>query len=131
MLEYQTTREAALLYRLNGDYNPLHTTPEPGRRMGFAGAIAHGLLQWNGACRAILARFGAADPANMTEFGARFAGLVMPGDKLVTRVWRMGRGGGGGGWEELRFVTHVDGGKVCLSNGRALVKVVGQAAARL
>jgi hypothetical protein len=41
--EHVTTAETAHLYRLNGDYNPLHATPEPGKAMGFGGAIMHGL----------------------------------------------------------------------------------------
>ncbi|RCI15368.1 hypothetical protein L249_6757 [Ophiocordyceps polyrhachis-furcata BCC 54312] len=125
VLEQQTTPEAALLYRLNGDYNPLHATPEPGLRMGFKGAITHGLFQWNCTCHSILKKLGGGDPANMREFQARFASTVMPGDKLVTRVWRMGKRDGD--WEEVRFVTQVEGGKVCLSNGRALMKAVGEA----
>ncbi|PHH80080.1 hypothetical protein CDD80_2922 [Ophiocordyceps camponoti-rufipedis] len=120
VLEQQTTPGAALLYRLNGDYNPLHATPEPGRKMGFKGAITHGLYQWNAVCHAILRELGGSDPTNMREFQARFASPVMPGDKLVTRVWRVGKAEGG--WEELRFYTEVEGGKVCLSNGRALIK---------
>lgn len=42
--ELPTTKESAHLYRLNGDYNPLHATPEPGQKMGFGGAIMHGLF---------------------------------------------------------------------------------------
>ncbi|PFH59251.1 hypothetical protein XA68_12622 [Ophiocordyceps unilateralis] len=129
LLEQQTTPEAGLLYRLNGDYNPLHATPEPGLKMGFKGAITHGLYQWNRVCHAILRKLGGGDPANMREFQARFAGPVMPGDKLVTSLWRTGEKDGE--WEEVRFHTQVEGGKLCLSNGRALVKVVGEARAKL
>ncbi|KJZ78425.1 hypothetical protein HIM_02463 [Hirsutella minnesotensis 3608] len=129
VIENQTSTEAALLYRLNGDYNPLHATPEPGKKMGFKGAITHGLYQWNSACHAILRRFAGSDPANIKEYQARFASPVMPGDKLVTRIWRTGTKDGD--WEEVRFVTEVEGGKVCLSNGRALVKIVEDAKAKL
>ncbi|KND95341.1 Tubulin-specific chaperone E [Tolypocladium ophioglossoides CBS 100239] len=120
VMEHQTTTEAALLYRLNGDYNPLHATPEPGQKMGFKGAITHGLYQWNNTCHAILRKFGGGDPANIKEYQARFASPVMPGDKLVTSVWRTGEKSGE--WEEVRFVTQVEAGKVCLSNGRALIR---------
>ncbi|KAL8692513.1 MAG: hypothetical protein Q9218_002488 [Villophora microphyllina] len=102
----QTNKESAHLYRLNGDYNPLHATPEPGQKMGFGGAIMHGF-----------------DPANLHEFEARFAAPVKPGDKLVTEAWRMGDIKDG--WEEVRFVTRVEGGKIVLSNGRALMKCSG------
>jgi len=123
--EYQTTELTALLYRLNGDYNPLHATPEPGRKMGFGGAIVHGLFSWNCACAGVLRELGGDEPANMSMFSARFASPVKPGDALVTEMWRMGDRDGEG-FEEVRFVTKVKGGKVCLSNGRARVKVVGR-----
>lgn len=121
----QLTNEQALLYRLNGDYNPLHATPEPGKKMGFGGAIMHGLFSWNSAAHVLLQELGASDPANMKEFQARFASPVKPGDKLVTEMWRVDEGKKDqDGFEEVRFITKVEGGKVCLSNGRALMKVV-------
>ncbi|KAK2059277.1 MaoC like domain-containing protein [Colletotrichum caudatum] len=120
--EQQTTKESALLYRLNGDYNPLHATPEPGKKMGFPGAIMHGLYSWNATAHGLLKAFGGSDPANIKEYQARFASPVMPGDKLVTDAWRTGNVKDG--WEEIRFQTKVEGGKVVLSNGRALIKVV-------
>lgn len=129
VLEHQTTAQSALLYRLNGDYNPLHATPEPGQKMGFGGAIMHGLYSWNATCHSILQKFGGSDPANIKEYQARFASPVKPGDKLVTEVWRTGEKQGE--WEDVRFVVKVEGGKVCLSNGRALMKVVGEAKSKL
>jgi acyl dehydratase len=123
--ELQTTPTSALLYRLNGDYNPLHATPEPGQQMGFGGAIMHGLFSWNTTCHGLLQVLGGSDPANIKEFQCRFASPVKPGDKLVTQMWRMGNPDKDG-FEEVRFVTSIAGGKVCLSNGRALIKVVGQ-----
>lgn len=115
---------------LNGDYNPLHATPEPGAKMGFGGAIMHGLYSWNTTCHALLKLLGGSDPANIKEFAARFASPVKPGDALVTQIWRMGNVDGEG-WEEIRFVTSVQGGKVCLSNGRARMKVVGDGKSKL
>ncbi len=138
VVSHQTTKESALLYRyvfmcgygkgianysrLNGDYNPLHATPEPGAKMGFGGAIMHGLSSFNFACHGLLKEIGGSDPKNIKEFQARFASPVKPGDKLVTEIWRTGEMKDG--WEEIRFVTSVEGGKVCLSNGRALMKPV-------
>lgn len=127
--EDQTTQETALLYRLNGDYNPLHAHPEPGKKMGFGGAIIHGLYSFNSAAHALLLKLGASDPKNISEFQARFASPVKPGDKLITQAWRTGEFKGE--WEEIRFVTSIEGGKVCLSNGRALMKVVGEAKTKL
>lgn len=120
----QTTKETALLYRLNGDYNPLHATPEPGQKMGFGGTIIHGLYSWNTAAHGLLKELGGSDPTNLKEFQARFSSPVRPGDKLTTQMWRTGNLEDG--FEEVRFVTKNDQGKVVLSNGRALVKIVGK-----
>lgn len=128
--EVQTTKETALLYRLNGDYNPLHATPEPGKQMGFGGEIIHGLYSWNSTAHGILKAVGGSDPANIKEYQARFASPVKPGDKLVTKIWRTGTVDKDG-FEEVRFTTEVAGGKVCLSNGRALLKVVGPVKSKL
>ncbi|RDH24586.1 trimethyllysine dioxygenase TmlH [Aspergillus niger ATCC 13496] len=99
----QTTPETAHLYRLNGDYNPLHATPEPGEKMGFGGAIVHGLFSWNSAAHGILRELGGSDPKNLKEIQARFASPVIPGDKLITEIWRTGSLQDG--YEEIRFVT--------------------------
>lgn len=119
--EFQTNASTAHLYRLNGDYNPLHATPEPGKAMGFGGAIMHGLFSWNTTAHGLLKTIGGSDPSNIKEFAARFASPVKPGDKLVTKIWRTGETDGDG-FEDIRFVTSIAGGKVCLSNGRAKVK---------
>jgi peroxisomal enoyl-CoA hydratase 2 len=116
----QLTPEAAHLYRLNGDYNPLHADPEPGKKMGFGGTIMHGLFSWNWTAHALLQELGASDPKNIKDFQARFASPVKPGDTLVAEIWRTGEKNGD--WEEVRFVTKVEGGKVVLSNGRASMK---------
>jgi len=129
VVSHQTNPESALLYRLNGDYNPLHATPEPGQKMGFGGAIMHGLSSWNFAAHGLLKAIGGSDPKNIHEFQARFASPVKPGDKLVTEIWRTGEMKGE--WEEIRFVTKVGGGKTCLSNGRALMKPIGSRKSKL
>ena len=89
----------------------------------------HGLFTFNVAAHGVLKAIGGGDPANMKEFQARFAAPVKPGDKLVTDIWRSGELKEG--WEEIRFVTKVGGGKVVLSNGRALMKAVTQSESRL
>lgn len=84
----------------------------------------HGLYSWNMACHEILKELGGSNPANLREFQARFASPVIPGDKLITSVWRTGQKTGQ--YEEVRFTVQVAGGKVCLTNGRALVRVVAK-----
>ena len=129
VVSHQTTAESALLYRLNGDYNPLHATPEPGMKMGFGGPIMHGLSSWNFTAHALLKAVGGSDPRNIRDFQARFASPVKPGDKLVVEIWKTGQIKDG--WEEIRFVTKVEGGKICLSNGRAAMKVVAGGSSKL
>ena len=63
----ETAAETAHLYRLNGDYNPLHATPEPGAAMGFGGAIMHGLYSYNTACHGLLKMLGGSDSSNIKE----------------------------------------------------------------
>lgn len=121
----QTNAETAHLYRLNGDYNPLHADPEPGKEMGFGGTIMHGLFSWNSSAHGLLQCLGGSDPKNLKEYQARFASPVKPGDKLITEMWRMGNPDKDG-FEEVRFTVRVDGGKQVLSNGRAIVKVMGE-----
>lgn len=130
VFELETSAETALLYRLNGDYNPLHATPEPGKKMGFGGVIIHGLFSWNWAAHGLLKHLGGSNPANIKEYQARFASPVKPGNKLVASAWRTGQVDKDG-FEEVRFNVAVAGGKVALSNGRALLKVVGAAKNKL
>ena len=129
VFETQAKPETALLYRLNGDYNPLHVTSEPGKKMGFGGVIIHGLYSFNWAAHGLLQQLGGSDPVNIKEYQARFAGPVRPGDKLVVSVWRTGHFKDG--WEEIRFEVRVAGGKVCLSNGRALMRCEGPTKGKL
>ncbi|BFZ57369.1 hypothetical protein PYCC9005_004421 [Savitreella phatthalungensis] len=119
--ETKLTQEQALLYRLNADYNPLHADPSIGKRMGFPGAILHGLCTWNHAAVHVLRAFGGSDPANFKSFEARFASPVMPGTTLQTLMWE-GKVDDQG-FTEIIFVTKVkESGKVVLANGRARVK---------
>lgn len=104
---------------LNGDYNRLHVTQEPGKSLGFGGPILHGLFTYNCAAHAVLKTIGNSNPANLREFSARFASPVRPGDELVTQIWKLGQFEGQ--FEEVRFVTLVNG-KAVLTHGRALVK---------
>lgn len=114
-----TTAETAHLYRLNGDYNPLHCDDDVARRAGFQGIILHGLCTWNMSAHAVLITFGNSDGHRLSEFQARFAKVVFPGDTLVIEMWRMGVRNG---IEEILFRTKVKE-EVVLSNGRALLVV--------
>lgn len=119
--ETKLTAEQALLYRLNADYNPLHADPSIGKRMGFPGAILHGLCTWNHAAVHVLRAFGGSDPDNFKSFEARFASPVMPGDTLQTLMWETDADAEG--FAQIIFLTKVkETGKVVLANGRARIR---------
>jgi acyl dehydratase len=87
-----TTAEQAALYRLSGDYNPLHIDPAVAGLMGFDRPILHGLCTYGHAGRAILRHACGGEPARFRALSARFSGVVMPGDALTTRGWRTAPG---------------------------------------
>jgi len=103
---------------LNGDYNPLHADPTVGPKMGFKGAILHGLCTYNIAAVQVLRAFGGSDPLNFKSFEARFSSPVLPGDELETLMWDTGKAVDGA--KEIIFETLVNG-KPVLGNGRALI----------
>ncbi|MFI5290079.1 MAG: MaoC/PaaZ C-terminal domain-containing protein [Polyangia bacterium] len=110
-----TSREQALLYRLSGDVNPLHADPSMAKMAGFDRPILHGLCTYGHAGRAVLKGACAGDPARLRSFGARFSGVVFPGDTLTTRGWKVGD-------HEYVVTTTTQVGKVVLSNAIAEVK---------
>jgi acyl dehydratase len=89
-VDIATRPEAALLYRLSGDYNPLHADPEVARRAGFDRPILHGLASYGMAFRALLMGVLEQDPRRLRTMRARFSSPVLPGDTLRTSIWRCG-----------------------------------------
>lgn len=85
--EVPTSLNHALLYRLNGDVNPIHSHPETARAAGFDRPILHGLCFYGIAARVALKTFAGDEPARFKSFDARFAKVVMPGDTLVVEAW--------------------------------------------
>lgn len=87
-----TTREdQALLYRLNGDRNPLHSDPESARRSGFPRPILHGLCTYGITCRAVLQAVTNYDPEPILSHQARFSAPVFPGDTITVDLWKDGK----------------------------------------
>ena len=78
---------AALLYRLNGDYNPLHSDPEIARSAGFDQPILHGLATYGVAARALMLSLRDGTSTRFTSFNARFSAPVFPGETLRTEMW--------------------------------------------
>ncbi len=88
--QLKTTTNQALLYRLNGDYNPLHADAELAAAAGFQRPILHGLCTYGVACHAILKTVLDYDYTLIAEFDARFSSPVLPGDTIATDIWQDG-----------------------------------------
>jgi len=121
VIKDQTTPEQAIIYRLSGDFNPLHIDPNVGKSAGFGGAILHGLSTFGFAARGIISEIGNNDTRSLKFFGVKFTSPVSPGDALETHVWEVGPGPDG--TTEVTFVTkNVTTGKVALGEGIAYIK---------
>jgi acyl dehydratase len=89
---YETRPDQALLYRLNGDRNPLHSDPKFAARGGFPKPILHGLCTYGFSGRALLHSLCGSDPARFRSMEARFASPVMPGESLTVKMWHTDAG---------------------------------------
>ncbi|EJD06396.1 multifunctional beta-oxidation protein [Fomitiporia mediterranea MF3/22] len=85
VVEEKTSPSQAALYRLSGDLNPLHILPEFAAVGGFDRPILHGLCSMGISGKHILKTFGPYD-----DIKVRFAGVVYPGETLVTELWKEG-----------------------------------------
>ena len=86
----ETRDDQALLYRLNGDRNPLHADPDLATRVGFPVPILHGLCTYGTACLAVLKTICNYDHTSITGFDVRFSAPVYPGETIITDLWRDG-----------------------------------------
>lgn len=84
---YETRPEQALVYRLSGDRNPLHSDPKFAARAGFSRPILHGLCTYGVTGRALLHALCGSDPSRFVSMDGRFTKPVLPGDALVVSVW--------------------------------------------
>lgn len=107
VVEITTTEDQAAIYRLSGDYNPLHIDPEFSKVGGFKKPILHGLCSMGIAGKAIYEQFG-----KFKNIKVRFAGTVVPGQTLVTEMWKEGK--------KVIFQVKVkETGKLAISGGGA------------
>jgi acyl dehydratase len=87
-----TSPSQGALYRLSGDYNPLHIDPGFAGKAGFDKPILHGLCTYGFAGRAIVAGACGGDATKLKGLSARFTGVVYPGETLTTSGWRLDDG---------------------------------------
>lgn len=109
-----TSPRAALIYRLSGDYNPIHVDPVLARKAGFERPILHGLCTLGVATRAILQACCADQPERLRSLKLRFTAPVYAGESLVTDIWQDGN--------VVSFRARVAArNAVVLNNGHAIV----------
>ena len=107
----QTRHDQALIYRLSGDRNPLHSDPSFAAMGGFDRPILHGLCTYGFTGRALLHALCAGDPARFLGLDARFSSPVMPGEALTVKAWSEGEG-------TAVFQTCGQDGRVVIDAGR-------------
>ncbi|CAN5224768.1 MaoC/PaaZ C-terminal domain-containing protein [soil metagenome] len=93
--ELPTWDHSALLYRLNGDYNPLHADPAIARAAGFSRPILHGLCTYGVVGHALVRTLCDNDASRLQQMDVRFSTPVYPGETLRTEIWREGPGRAG------------------------------------
>jgi acyl dehydratase len=106
-----TRGDQALLYRLSGDRNPLHSDPAFAARAGFRRPILHGLCTYGVTGRALLHALCGSDPERFLSMEGRFTKPVYPGDELTVSIWTTGPG-------EAVFQTRAGDGTVVIDRGR-------------
>jgi acyl dehydratase len=88
VVDMPTMPQAALLFRLTGDANPVHVDPDVAYAAGFARPPLHGLCTFGIACHAIVRSWLDYDPAPLRSVYARFSAPVFPGETIRTEMWR-------------------------------------------
>ena len=111
-VDLPTLPQAALIYRLSGDFNPLHADPAVAKQVGFDAPILHGLCTLGVAGHAVLKAFCDYDAARLKSLKLRFSAPVYPGETIRTQLWRDG--------DVVSFRARVvDRDVTVLDNGRA------------
>ena len=110
VVTYQTRDDQALLYRLSGDRNPLHSDPAFAAMGGFDRPILHGLCTYGFTGRALLHTLCGSDPSRFRGMEGRFSSPVLPGEALTVSMWVDG--------DEALFRTAGRDGRTVLDGGR-------------
>lgn len=110
LIDYAIAPNQALLYRLTGDRNPLHSDPAYAARAGFDRPILHGLCTYGFVARALLAHACDGDVEQFRAMSARFVAPMFPGDTLSVALWRLDGGA-------TVFAGYRDGDKPVITGG--------------
>ena len=86
--EIKTKPDQALIFRLSGDYNPLHSDPNFAKTAGFEKPILHGMCTYGIACRSLVEIVCEGDAKRLKKFDCRFSSPVYPGETIVTEMWK-------------------------------------------
>ena len=90
VVEEKTTQNQAIIYRLSGDYNPLHIDPNMAAMGGFDKPILHGLCFYGLASKAVYEKYCLGNPNAIKAVQARFTSHVFPGDTIKYSLWKEG-----------------------------------------
>ena len=88
--EIKTKPDQALIFRLSGDFNPLHSDPNFAKTAGFEKPILHGMCTYGIACRSLVESVCEGDAKRLKKFDCRFSSPVYPGETIVTEMWKSG-----------------------------------------
>ena len=109
-----TLPQQALIYRLSGDFNPLHASPSVARNAGFKAPILHGLSTFGVMTHALLKTCCDYDPDSFKRMRVRFSAPVYPGETIRTEIWRDGN--------EISFrCKSLEQDKIVINNGYLLI----------
>jgi acyl dehydratase len=114
ILTCRTRPDQALLYRLSGDHNPLHSDPGYAAQAGFAKPILHGMCTYGVVGRRLLGELAEGDPVRFAMMSGRFSKPVLPGDDLRVALWR--------GRESTAFRVFGPTGDVVLDRGEFVTR---------
>ena len=114
-VDISTRPDQALIYRLCGDRNPLHSDPEFAKKAGFDRPILHGMCTYGLSCRAVLQTYADYDPLAFRQHAVRFSAPVFPGETVSFDLWKDGNVISIEGRVKSRGVTVIRNGKTVLS----------------
>ncbi len=113
-MDIPTREDQAVIYRLSGDYNPLHIDPAIAKMAGFSKPILHGMCTFGVTCRAVLQTYAEYDPKRFKSHQARFSAPVYPGETITVDLWKDG--------DVVSFEARIkDRGVTVIKNGKTVL----------